>query len=369
MTETASPARILHIVGRMDRAGAETLLMNLYRAIDRDRFQFDFVYFTADACAFDDEIEALGGRIVRIGAGNALSRCLALWRVLRRGGWGTVHAHTLCSIGLHLLAARLAGVPQRVAHSHNTADDNSHALLGRAYQRAMIKLIGWTATCRVACGKAAAAYLFPGRSDVVVIPNAIAIERFTGASGAACRSALGVEPDCLLILHAARLMPVKNHLRSVRIALALLDAGVDFRMAFVGDGAERDAVAAAIEAAGLEHRILLAGVQANVAEWMAAADVMLMPSLYEGFPVVLVESQAAGLPAVISAGISPEVDLGLGLVQPVDLARSDADWAECLIHAASAAPVAEADRRQVLEARGFSDQSGVQMLTRIYEAP
>src|SRR5690554_3846799 len=97
--------RVIHIVGRMDRAGAETMVMNLYREIDRSRFQFDFVYFTADRCDYDDEIESLGGRIHRISASSPMTRFLTLYRLLRSGGWTTVHSHTLFSSALHLAAA------------------------------------------------------------------------------------------------------------------------------------------------------------------------------------------------------------------------------------------------------------------------
>lgn len=87
--------RVLHIVGRMDRAGAETMLMNLYRKIDRTRYKFDFVYFTDERCDYDDEIEALGGRIVRINASSAAKRFFSLLSTLRKGNWQIVHAHTL----------------------------------------------------------------------------------------------------------------------------------------------------------------------------------------------------------------------------------------------------------------------------------
>ena len=89
--------RVLHIVGRMDRAGAETMIMNLYREIDRTQTQFDFVYFANDRCDYDDEIEAMGGRIVRINSSSSMGRFFALLNILRKGDWRIVHAHTLFS--------------------------------------------------------------------------------------------------------------------------------------------------------------------------------------------------------------------------------------------------------------------------------
>lgn len=360
--------RVLHIVGRMDRAGAETMVMNLYREIDRTKFQFDFVYFTAAPCDYDEEIEALGGRIQRITAGNPVARFLALWRLLRGGSWTIVHAHTLFSSGMHLAAARLAGIPHRVAHSHNTQDANSTSRAGRLYQSLMRRLLAWAPNAYVACGVAAAEYLFPGRRDVTVIPNAIDIDRFAGASGTHIRSELDVSVDCLVILQVGRYMPVKNHLFSVQIAVALREAGVDYRMLFVGTGPEQAKIEASVKAHGLQEQVILLGLREDIPELMAAADVMLMPSLHEGFPVVLVESQAAGLPALVSGAISPEVDLGLDLVEMLGLDDPAALWAQSVCQLRRASVAEQTLRSGALAERGFSSASGARLLEGVYGA-
>lgn len=360
--------RVLHIVGRMDRAGAETMVMNLYREIDRSRFQFDFVYFTDDRCDHDDEVEALGGRIVRVGGGNSASRFLNLWRVLCKGQWSIVQSHMLFSNGLHLLAAKLAGVPRRIAHSHNTSDANSQSAVGRLYQRLMRWLLFWVPTNYVACGTAAAAYLFPGRSGVQIIPNAIDITRFAEVCGADCRKYLDVGEETVTILQVGRLMPVKNHTLSVLIAAALHELGADFKMVFVGDGPEYQAIGAQIKKYGLETKVHLLGLREDIPELMSAADVLLMPSFHEGFPVVLVETQAAGLRAVISSTISPEVDLGLGLVEFINLDAPPEVWASKVLVAARAGVVSADTRRQALQTHGFSARTGAERLTSLYVA-
>ena len=359
--------RILHIVGRMDRAGAETMVMNLYREIDRSKFQFDFVYFTNSPCDYDAEIEALGGRIYRIPGSNAFARPFALWRLLRRGQWSIVHSHTLFSSGLHLLAARLAGVPHRVAHAHSTRDANNASRAGQRYQRVMRAVLGWAPTSYVACGVAAAEYLFPGRRATVV-PNAIDIDRFAGASGTHIRKQLDVSDDDLVILQVGRFMPMKNHAFSIHIAAALRAAGVDFRMLFVGTGPGRVEIDALVGTYQLQDRVTLLGLREDIPELMAAADVMLMPSLHEGFPVVLVESQAAGLPALVSSAISPEVDLGLGLVESLGLDEPAGPWAEAVRRTALVSVPEQGVRRGALSARGFSSTSGARLLEEVYGA-
>lgn len=342
------------------------MLMNMYREIDRSSFQFDFVYFTADRCAYDDEIEMLGGRIVRISASGTVARFWSLYVILRRGEWSIVHSHTLFSSALHLTAARIAGVKHCVAHSHSTQDDNSQSIFGRLYQRTARWLLGQVSTCRLACGVAAAAYLFPKRQDVVTIPNAVDIDRFADASGAAVRSALQIREGQIVIVQIARFMPVKNQVRSVAIALALREAGIDFVLLLAGTGPEQLRIERLVRQHRLEDHVQLLGSRADIPELMTAADVMLMPSLYEGFPVVLVEAQAAGLPSVVSSVVAPEVDLQLGMVRFVGLDASDAQWVEAIQRAVIDPLPDAAERRRVLENLGYSSAVGVKRLVEVY---
>jgi len=305
---------------------------------------------------------------VRIQGINPLMRLLRLWIFLRGGKWQIVHAHTLFGSGLFLLVAMLAGVPRRVVHAHSTNDTNRGNAIGRVYQYSMRWLLSWVPTDYVACGSAAASYLFPGRRDVKMIPNAIDIDRFALAADASYRHSLNLAPDTVLILQVGRLIPVKNHTLSLKIAAALRNKGLDFQMLFVGIGPEQHNVESVIEQYDLKAWVRMLGLREDISELMAAADVMLMPSLYEGFPVVLVESQAAGLPAVISSTISEEVDLNLGLVSFISLDASLEMWTSSIMAAVRAEPVAVEARRSVLEARGFSAGAGAAYLTSIYTA-
>lgn len=369
MTQTNTlPAvqRILHIVGRMDRAGAETMLMNLYREVDKTRIQFDFAYFTDDSCDYDDEIQGLGGRIVHIRGSNLVTRFLWLWLIIRRGEWKIVHAHTLFSSGMYLLAAKFAGSPRRVVHAHSTSDAKGRSMVGRLYHSIMRNLLSWVPTDFVACGKAAAEFLFPGRQDVTILSNAIDINRFLTASKVSCNQASEPPESSLVILQIGRFMPVKNHDFSLKIAAALKSARVDFQMLFVGTGPQRSRIASSVNQYGLDEHIQMLGVRDDIPELMASADVILMPSLYEGFPVVLVEAQAAGLIAVISQSISSEVDLGLGLVRFVDLDASPESWAEVILAAKRESLVSMNERLRALEDHGFSARDAANRLSVIY---
>ena len=366
--DRSMPRRVLHIVGRMDRAGTETLLMNLYRQIDRDRVQFDFVYFTDDACDYDAEIESLGGRIHRVGATLAAARFFLLYRLLRGGQWTVIHSHTLFSSALHLLAARLAGVPQRIAHAHSTQDANSASRLGRAYQRLARRLIGSIGNQHLACSTPAGDFLFPGRTGVLVLPNGVDIAAFEGSSRSAARARLDSPEEEFLVLQVGRLMPVKNHARTIRIAREMLRRGIRFRMLLAGTGSGKNMILKQITESGLGGHVQLLGLRFDVPELMKAADVMILPSHYEGFSLALVEAQAAGLPSVVSSTVPAEADLGMGLVRFVGLEASDVEWITALQAAADVEVPPIEMRRHVLEQAGFSSASSARVLERVYGA-
>ena len=132
--------RVLHIIGKMDRAGAETMLMNLYRHIDRDQIQFDFVTFTYEEGDYDSEIIELGGKIIPIVGPNAISRMGRLARFLKdHPEYQIVHAHTLLSNAFHLIAAKIAGVKCFISHAHSTSN-GKFGFIARVYEKISIFL-------------------------------------------------------------------------------------------------------------------------------------------------------------------------------------------------------------------------------------
>ena len=319
--------RVLHIVGKMDRAGAETMLINLYRNIDRTQVQFDFITFTLQKGDYDEEILALGGKIYPIIANNSIDRMLKLTNFLKQHSeYQIVHAHMLLNNAFHLLAAKKAGIPHRISHSHNTSNGKS-GTIANLYEKFAIYLNQRLSTKKIACGKEAAEYLFNTSKDVWLLNNAIDLQLYNDISSTNKNSWKVVKSDLqgLKIIQVGRLNKVKNHAFSLEIAKRLKEQNVNFTFFIVGQGPFHNIIKKNIQDYGLEENVFLLGVRNDVPSLMAGADVMLMPSLHEGFPVVLVEAQAIGLKSLISANISREVDLGVDLVEFLDLNNID-DW-------------------------------------------
>ncbi|WP_180053457.1 glycosyltransferase [Acinetobacter sp. YH12236] len=319
--------RVLHIVGKMDRAGAETMLMNLYRHIDRTQVQFDFITFTTDQGDYDEEILSLGGNIFPIIANNSLERMFKLTNFLKQHSeYQIVHAHMLLNNAFHLLAAKKAGIPHRISHSHNTSNGKS-GTIAKLYEKFAIYLNKNLPTKKIACGKEAAEYLFNTSENVWLLNNAIDLQLYNEISLSNKNSWKAVKSNLqgLKIIQVGRLNKVKNHDFSLEIAKRLKEQGVNFTFFIVGQGPLEDSIKKNIQHYGLEKNVFLLGVRSDVPHLMAGSDVMLMPSLHEGFPVVLVESQAIGLKSIISSSISDEVDLGVNLIEFKDLNNID-EW-------------------------------------------
>jgi len=322
-----NPIRVLHIVGKMDRAGAETMLMNLYRHIDRTQVQFDFITFTTDQGDYDEEILALGGKIFPIIANNSIERMFKLTNFLKQHSeYQIVHAHMLLNNAFHLLASKKAGIQHRISHSHTTSNGKS-GILAKLYEKLAIYLNRKLSTKKIACGVEAAEYLFKSNKNVWILKNAIDLQSYEKISLSNKNYWKNIKKIIhgLKIIQVGRLNEVKNHDFSLEVARRLKEQGINFTFFIVGQGPLEISLKEKVKEYALTDNVFFLGVRDDVPELMAGADLMLMPSLHEGFPVVLVESQAIGLKSIISSKISTEVDLGLNLIDFIKLDDID-EW-------------------------------------------
>jgi len=359
--------RVLHIVGKMDRAGAETMLINLYRNIDRTQVQFDFITFTLQKGDYDDEILALGGKIYPIIANNSIDRMLKLTNFLKQHSeYQILHAHMLLNNAFHLLAAKRAGIQHRISHSHSTSNSKS-GLVAKLYEKFSIYLNKKLSTKKIACGEEAAEYLFKNNKNVWILKNAIDLQLYNDISSTNKNSWKLVKSDLqgLKIIQVGRLNKVKNHAFSLEIAKRLKEQDVNFTFFIVGQGPFQDIIKKNIQDYGLEENVFLLGVRNDVPNLMAGADVMLMPSLHEGFPVVLVESQAVGLLSLTSDRIAPEVDLDLGLVNFLSLDNVDT-WVKALMNQKDKS-VSQSEIYTCLQASGFDVKKNATDLLNFYK--
>ncbi|WP_256843088.1 glycosyltransferase [Ornithinimicrobium cryptoxanthini] len=321
------PKRVLQVIGSLGLGGAEAMITNIYRALDHNQVQFDFVVFEEDTGGFEADVRSLGGRVIRTASpsrGHAATFVRALTRLIQENGpYVAVHSHVNFASAPVLLAAAITGVPCRVAHAH-IAGPAQQSLSQFAYTRTSRIVLARTATDFLGCGQLAGRYVFGRRwkSHGRVIPNAIDVDRFANApSDSTLRDRLGIAQDALFLGSIARLSPQKNHAFLLELMASPAMNDLPAHLAIVGRGELQTALERKIDKLGIRDRVHLVGPRHDIPSVMKTLDYMILPSLYEGLPVVLVEAQAALLPSLVSNHVTTEVDLGLGLVEylPLDL--------------------------------------------------
>lgn len=326
-----APLRVLQVLTSLDRGGMETMTMNFYRHIDRNRVQFDFLLHRSKEGDYEEEARSLGARVFRVPRQNPLN--LGYWRALNNffseNHYKVVHIQLDCMSAMPLAVAKRHGVPVRIAHSHNSRQDRDIK-----YPMKMIckRFIRREATDLLACGIQAGQWMF-GTNDFTVVRNAIDVDdyAFDEVRRERARSNLSVPEGSLVIGHVGRFMPQKNHTFLLDVFAEVLRLRPDAVLLLAGDGelrAKREQQAADL---GISDSVKFLGVRSDVPDLMQAMDVFLMPSLYEGLPLVLVEAQAAGLPCVISDSIPMDCDLSESSITRLSLGASVIQWAATVI--------------------------------------
>lgn len=322
--------RVLQCVNDMHRAGLETMLMNYYRNIDRTQIQFDFLTHRPNKSDYDDEILSLGGKVYyapRLYPQNYPTYFMWMADFFKEHPeYKIVHSHIDSMSYLPLLAAKKAGIPVRIAHSHNTAIDKDFKYLLKQYFRFRINSV---CNERLTCGQKAGQFLF-GKKDFKVIPNAIDAEKFYFNEEIRYkkRAELGIT-DEFVIGHVGRISYQKNHKFLIEIFNELLRIESNSILLLVGVGEKEEEVRKQIHKFGIDEKVRFLGNRSDVNELYQAMDVFVMPSFFEGIPVVGVEAQFADLPCVFSNKVPKEVQFN-EKCEFVSLGKSAKEWAEII---------------------------------------
>lgn len=327
----ADPIRVAHITGRMRGGGLEQVVMNYYERIDRSRVQFDFLVEKGSPVVPVAEIRGLGGRVFEIPPVPDPIRCTAcLEDLFREERWPIVHSHVNALSVITLRAAKRAGVPVRIAHSHSTAGRGRGELLRNASKAVLRRFSNVYPTHRMACSRYAGEWLFGKGADFEVVYNAIDLSRFTfdAKVRAEARADLDLVGDQLAVGHVGRFEPQKNHRFLIEAFAELVKHRPDAVLLLVGSGEAEALVKGWADERGVAGRVRFLGQRDDVGRLYQAFDAFALPSLYEGLGIVGVEAQAAGLPCFLSDRIPREVDVtGTVRFLPIDDVRV---WAEVL---------------------------------------
>ncbi|WP_434309636.1 glycosyltransferase [Hominifimenecus sp. rT4P-3] len=323
--------RILIVGLTSNPGGMETFIMNIYRRFDKTKYQFDFL--TTDATmAFSEEAEELGGRIF---FAPQKRKGVAAYRAYLETLFTENHFLAVCYQRCRRLTdlsvfaiAKAKGVPIRVLHSHSTKILNpsfSYRVLSALAFPRLSHYINYFFACSPDAGR----WMF-GNRPFTVIPNCIETERFTPNSERRkqIRNRLHAEGKVVLGT-VGRLSDVKNPLYLLEIACELKKRAFPFVFWHVGEGELYSKMSELINERGLKQDFLLLGSQKDIPTYMDGMDLFLLPSLYEGFPMVLMEAQASGLPCLVSEAVTRDANLS-GELHFLPLTDGVSTWADAI---------------------------------------
>lgn len=339
MSDKNEPIRVLNLFTIMDRGGAETMVMNYYRKLDKSRVQFDFMVHRPERGAYDDEIESLGGKIYRMPAIRPWT-AKQYRKVVRKfyedhPEYKIIHSH-MSELGYYdFLEAEKVGIPVRICHAHNRPYGiDIKSPVRWYYKTLMIPHISHM----FMCGEESGEWLFgkKNKSKFIQLNNAIDAKNYSynEVKRAEVRKSLGLTEE-LVVGHVGRFNPQKNHSFIIDVFNEVHKKEPDSVLLLVGDdsGKVAEDIHKKVDEVNLAGAVRFLGVRTDVADLMQAMDVFLFPSLFEGFGIAALEAQAAGLPAVVSKRIPPECMI-TDCISSLELDFSAEIWANRLIEAA-----------------------------------
>ena len=367
--------RVLHVFNVLNMGGAETMIMNVYRNIDRKKIQFDFLCMSSEKGDYDDEVYRLGGKIYRIEPPKKVGYIKHIREIIRvckqYGPYKAIHIPTKFHSGFVCLAAYIAKVPIRIVHAH-TAGEKDKSIKRKIYNFVGRRLINIFSTHKIACGEKAGIFLF-GKKDiknmkVMILNNGIEVEKYKNIEIKKVENLkikYNIKNNEIVIGHIGRFVEVKNHEFFLDLAEALNNLKIKFKILLIGDGELKKNMQQKVKERKLENYFVFTGKINDIPSILEIIDVFVLPSLYEGFPMVLLDTFAAGKNCVVSDTDSKEIAMEPGFAKVVNLNDIINKWIDAILEQTKE----KVDKKQRIKSlceKGFSIEKTTKELSQIY---
>lgn len=329
--------RVLQVVGKMHYGGMETLIMNLYRNIDRSRVQFDFLVHYEEPGEYDEEIRRLGGRIY-VMPKTTFRNYFIYQKALKEffqnhPEYKVIHGHLQSVAFLYHKIAKKYGSRYCITHAHNNGVE--HSIKGRVSYFTALLAQKYTDEFW-GCSMEACRYFFPKaikeHKEVKIVLNGIEAGkyRFCEETRRKLRKEAGLSGK-LVIGHVGRFTEQKNQSFLIDIFEEVQKKKEDSVLLLIGKGPDKEKILEKVKAKGILENVLFLGAREDVGELMMAMDAFVLPSLFEGFGIVLVEAQASGLPCFCTEGKIPPITKISDSYYPISLKKSPGEWADNIL--------------------------------------
>ena len=359
--------RLLCIVGRMNRGGAETFLMKLYRQLDRTRYQMDFCVASREPGDYDEEIWQLGGRILYTTpkSRNPFASFYSIYNIVKENKYHSVLRISQHSLScLELLAARLAKADKVIFRSSNTQSCGSW--LNRLLHRVFTPLAYLIPTVRIAPSPEAAQFMFGTTKGVHVLNNGLDTKlfKFSSENCQKIRQEFNLQ-DKFIVGHIGRFNFQKNHKFLLQIFAEIKKQQPNSVLWLIGKGELEQEIKQQISKLGLTDSVQFLGIRADIPALLSAMDVFIFPSFFEGMPNTVIEAQTCGLPCLVSDTITQQARV-TNLVHFMNLKQPATQWAEKALEIAAEQTL---DKRpqaaQQMRAAGYDIAEVVQQFTKL----
>lgn len=312
--------RVLHVFANLNQGGAESRIIDVYRYIDKKKYQFDFLILTNESCFFEKEVIALGGEIYRVThpSINIYKHIKEVIYILKKNKFSAVHSHTSYFSGLILLIAWFYKIPYRIAHARNQFIGTNNIMV-KPFFLIGKQLCNSFATSKLSISKEAGYFLFGKKNNFLVVPNAFEYKKIKFQRSI---NGIGLCKKTLNLVMVARLVPVKNHIFAIMLVNKINQSNNNkVKLYLIGSGTEEEKISNLVKKLDLQDSVIFLGRRSDVYDILCEFDCLILPSYSEGLGVAALEAQAAGLPCFLSEGVPEEADLKLGLVKrlPLDL--------------------------------------------------
>lgn len=363
--------RIAVIMGKMHSGGKKNLVMEYYRNIDRSKFQFDFICDSDSNAIPKEEIEQLGGRVFEVAPySHIIKNMKDMDHIFKKEKYKIIHAYNGTMNLFPMYMAYKNRIPVRISESISMAHEDDKKTIIKNILKPFSKMF---ATHYMANGEACARYQFGDtffeEGKVTVFKTVINTEnnQFDPITREKTRRDLGIKDDSLLLGHIGRLTEQKNTLFIIDIFNEVLKIKPTTKLLIIGDGNLKNDMLKRIKEYGIENAVIYLGRREDIQKFYNAMDGFLLPSLYEGLPVVGVEAQDCGLPVFFSTEISKESSACDDLGFFISLKKTASQWAKEVIEKTKKAKIYRQGRREMLIKKGFDSKIEGSKLTNYYK--
>lgn len=364
--------KVLHVFNILNRGGAETFIYNIYKQIDKNKYKFDFLLQSQEIGAYEKEFKKMGSQIYHLKkfkSSQPLRTIKESVSIIKQNGpYDAIHIPMQFYSSIYCIAAKKAGVKKIIVHSHNANDKNQKNIIRHIYQKISQLIINAIATDKVSCGEEAGKYLFGRDTDYTVIHNGIDLKKFSKTNQnkiEQLRKEYNISTH-VVIGEIARFAEQKNQKFFIRIAKELVKRGTDFKIVLAGDGPEKKKIEAEIKKANMESYFIMPGVIQDTNTYYRLFNVLVMPSLYEGFPVTVIEAISCATPCILSSKITREASIADEAVRFIDLDAPIKEWCDSIIDMSN--KHLDGERLRIkLKQKGFNIESTVKQIEKLYE--